>query len=151
MIGYGGRLCVTRACKYVSSRRVPLRQIDAPAVLSLFLIRRGSFCTRLFSIVPRDDASIPSGREIIHSTSKFAVREKAIYANESRTIHRFESRRIHSLATRMPKLAINLGNSLSKPTHYKPPKSPARARNEHVRGAAARKLSLSPVPTKKAR
>lgn len=110
MIGYGGRLCVTRACKYVSSRRVPLRQIDAPAVLSLFLIRRGSFCTRLFSIVPRDDASIPSGREIIHSTSKFAVREKAIYANESRTIHRLESRRIHSLATRMPKLAINLAS-----------------------------------------
>lgn len=40
-------------------------------------------------------------------------------------------------------MAINLANSLSKPTHYKPPKSPARARNEHVRGAAARKLSLS--------
>lgn len=50
------------------------------------------------------------------------------------------------------KVGNKLGiNSLSKPTHYKPPKSPARARNEHVRGAAARKLSLSPVPTKKAR
>lgn len=151
MIGYGGRLCVTRACKYVSSRRVPLRQIDAPAVLSLFLIRRGSFCTRLFSILPRDDASIPSGRDNsfhikICRSRKSDLRKRK--SNDPPIRIQKDSFPRHEDAKVGNKLGIN---SLSKPTHYKPPKSPARARNEHVRGAAARKLSLSPVPTKKAR
>lgn len=147
MIGYGGRLCVTRACKYVSSRRVPLRQIDAPAVSypwfilhALILDRSKRRCIDTFW--QRDNSfHIKICRSRKSDLRKRKSNDPPIRIQKD-SFPRHEDTKVGN------KLGIN---SLSKPTHYKPPKSPARARNEHVRGAAARKLSLSPVPTKKAR
>lgn len=89
-----------------------------------------------------------------HRNREFTVKKtRMIYARKSNDPSRFESRstrRMHVYCTlEDTELAINLANSLSKPTHYKPPKSPVpiTARNEHVRGAAAaaaaRKLASS--------
>lgn len=66
MIGYDGRLCVTRACKYLSSRRVPLRWIDA---LSIRFLSDVVDFARAYS-ERRYINNNPSGGEIIYAVRK---------------------------------------------------------------------------------
>lgn len=129
--------------------------MDAPAICSIAV----SYPTWLILHALILHRLISSGGEINLSSISIEIgnlplKKQEWFTHESRTIHRDSNssrstRRMHVYCTlEDTELAINLANSLSKPTHYKPPKSPVpiTARNEHVRGAAAaaaRKLASS--------